>query len=155
MLLLTAVPLAALLTSGCADLSAYNTATETKLGCGLNNTYEVVRMGEMRRSIEQTAVFESPDTGYTFGAVRGFDRTLERTGLGVWETVTFPLPLKYDPVARGYSKLWELTPDPVYPESYKPGLVSDSIFDTDTYTGFTGGDVAPFIPGSRFKVFDN
>ena len=29
------------------------------------------------------------------------------------------------------------------------------MFDTDTYTGFSGGDVAPFIPGSRFRVFDN
>jgi hypothetical protein len=48
-----------------------------------------------------------------------------------------------------------LTPGPVYPDSYKPGLVSDSLFDTDTYTGFSGGDVAPFIPGSRFSVFDN
>ena len=29
------------------------------------------------------------------------------------------------------------------------------MFDTDTYTGFSGGDIAPFLPGSRFKVFDN
>jgi hypothetical protein len=29
------------------------------------------------------------------------------------------------------------------------------VFDTDTYMGFSGGDVAPFIPGSRFRVFDN
>ena len=48
-----------------------------------------------------------------------------------------------------------LKPDPVFPESYKPGLISDALFDTDTYTGFSGGDVAPFIPGSRFRVFDN
>ncbi|MGA9453781.1 MAG: exosortase system-associated protein, TIGR04073 family [Verrucomicrobiia bacterium] len=139
---LTVVTLAALLTSGCAG-------PEQKLGRGMNNFYEIVRMGEMRRSIEQTAVLDSPDAGYTTGAVRGLDRSLARTGLGVFEIVTFPLP-PYGPMFTSY-----LNPDPVYPESYKPGLISDSTFDTDTYTGFTGGDVAPFIPGSRFKVFDN
>jgi hypothetical protein len=44
---------------------------------------------------------------------------------------------------------------PVYPASYKPGILSDSIFATDTALGFSGGDVAPFVPGSRFKIFDN
>jgi putative exosortase-associated protein (TIGR04073 family) len=142
MLFLTGVTLAALLTSGCAG-------PEQKLGRGMNNFYEIVRMGEMRRSIEQTAVLDSPDAGYTTGAVRGFDRSLARTGLGVFEIVTFPLP-PYGPIFTSYLKS-----EPVYPESYKPGLVSDSLFDTDTFTGFTGGDVAPFIPGSRFKIFDN
>jgi len=142
MLFLTVVTLAALLTSGCAG-------PEQKLGRGMNNFYEIVRMGEMRRSIEQTAVLESPDAGYTTGVVRGFDRSLARAGLGVFEIVTFPLP-PYGPMFTSHFK-----PEPVYPESYKPGLVSDSLFDTDTYTGFTGGDVAPFLPGSRFKIFDN
>ena len=142
MAFLTVVVLAALLTSGCAG-------PERKLGRGMGNLYEVVRMGEMRRSIEQTAVLDSPDAGYTVGAVRGFDRSIARTGLGVVEIVTFPFP-PYDPMFTSYLK-----PQPVYPESYKPGLVSDSIFDTDTYTGFSGGDVAPFIPGSRFRIFDN
>jgi len=142
MLFLSVVTLAALLTSGCAG-------PEQKLGRGMNNFYEIVRMGEMRRSIEQTAVFDSPDAGYTVGAVRGFDRSLARTGLGALEIVTFPLP-PYDPMFTHYLK-----PDAVYPASYKPGLVSDSLFDTDTYTGFSGGDVLPFISGSRFKVFDN
>jgi hypothetical protein len=41
------------------------------------------------------------------------------------------------------------------PDSYRPGLISDSLFDTDAYTGFGGGEVAPGIPGSRFRVFDN
>jgi len=142
MAFLTVVVLAALLTSGCAG-------PERKLGRGMGNLYEVVRMGEMRRSIEQTAVLDSPDAGYTVGAVRGFDRSIARTGLGVVEIVTFPFP-PYDPMFTSYLK-----PQPVYPESYKPGLVSDSIFDTDTYTGFSGGDIAPLIPGSRFSVFGN
>jgi hypothetical protein len=46
-----------------------------------------------------------------------------------------------------------IAPDPVFPESYKPGLLSDSLFDTDTYSGFSGGDVAPWVPGSRFSIF--
>jgi len=29
------------------------------------------------------------------------------------------------------------------------------MFDTDTYVGYSGGDVAPFVPNSRFKVFDS
>jgi putative exosortase-associated protein (TIGR04073 family) len=139
---LAAVTLAALLTSGCAG-------PEQKLGRGMNNFYEVVRMGEMRRSVEQMSVLDSPGAGYTAGAVRGLDRSLARTGVGVLEVITFPLP-PYGPMFTGY-----LNPQPAFPESYKPGLISDALFDTDTYTGFTGGDVAPFIPGSRFKVFDN
>lgn len=134
--------LAALFTSGCAG-------PEQKFGRGMSNTFEIVRAGEMRRSIEQTAVFESPSAGYTVGAVRGLNRTLARTGLGIYEIVTAPFP-PYHPIWTSY-----LSPGPVYPESYKPGLISDSMFDTDTYTGFSGGEVAPFVPGSRFRVFDN
>ena len=140
--LLAVAGLVALFTSGCAG-------PEQKLGRGVSNTFEIVRAGEMRRSIEQTAVFESPSAGYTAGAVRGLNRTLARTGLGIYEIVTWPLP-PYHPIWTSY-----LSPGPVYPESYKPGLISGSTLDTDTYTGFSGGDVAPFIPGSRFRVFDN
>ena len=140
--ILAMTALAALFTSGCAG-------PEQKLGRGVNNLFEVVRMGELRRSIEQTAVFDSPDTGYTTGAIRGFDRSVGRSALGLFEVVTFPFP-SYDPIATR-----TFAPDPVYPASYKPGLISGSIFDTDTYTGFSGGDNAPWFPGSRFKVFDN
>ena len=63
--------LGALFTSGCAG-------PEQKLGRGISNTFEIVRAGEMRRSIEQTAVFESPSAGYTVGAIRGLDRTVTR-----------------------------------------------------------------------------
>ncbi len=106
-------------------------------------------MGEFRRTVEQTAIFDSPGAGYTTGAVRGFDRSIARTGIGLYEVVTFPFP-PYTPVATRY-----LSPDPAFPESYKPLLVSDPLFRTDTYSGFSGGDIAPFIPGSRFKIFDN
>jgi putative exosortase-associated protein (TIGR04073 family) len=139
---LSVVALAALFTSGCAG-------PEAKLGRGMSNFAEVARGGEWRRSVEQTAVFESPDAGYTVGFVRGFDRSMARTGLGIYEVITFPFP-PYHPIFTKY-----LAPDPVYPDNYAPGLVSDSLFDTDTYVGLGGGDVAPFVPGSRFKVFDN
>jgi putative exosortase-associated protein (TIGR04073 family) len=103
----------------------------------------------MRRSMEQSALFESPDVGYTTGFVRGLDRTLARTGIGLYEIITAPIP-PYGPVCVNY-----LAPDPVYPDNYTPGLMADSMFSTDTYVGYSGGDVAPMIPGSRFKIFDN
>ena len=133
--------LAAVFTSGCAG-------PEDKLGRGMSNVIEPVRMGEMRRSIEQTTIFDSPSAGYTTGMVRGFDDTVARTAMGAYEIVTFPLP-PYHPVGTRY-----VSPKPVWPDSYKPGRISGSLFDTDTYMGFSGGDVAPFIPGSRFKIFE-
>jgi putative exosortase-associated protein (TIGR04073 family) len=139
---LSVVALAALFTSGCAG-------PEAKLGRGMSNFAEVARGGEWRRSVEQTAVFETPEAGYTVGFVRGFDRSVARTGLGLYEIVTFPFP-PYHPIFTKY-----LAPEPVYPDNYTPGLWSDSMFDTDTYVGLSGGDVAPFVPGSRFRIFDN
>ncbi|MGN6552672.1 MAG: exosortase system-associated protein, TIGR04073 family [Verrucomicrobiota bacterium] len=131
----------AALASGCAN-------TEQKLGRGLSNTFEIVRGGEFRRTMEQTALFDSPDTAYSLGVVRGINRTLARTGLGIYEVVTAPFP-PYDPQFTNY-----LAPGPVYPDSYTPGLIADSMFATDTYIGYSGGDVAPMIPGSRFRIFD-
>lgn len=122
---------------------------ERKLGRGMNNFYEVVRAGEFRRSVEQTALLDSPDQAYTTGVVRGFNRSVARMGIGLYEIVTFPIP-SYDPVAKSYLK-----PNPVYPDSYKPRLIEDSLFATDTAIGFSGGDVAPFFPGSRFRIFEN
>jgi putative exosortase-associated protein (TIGR04073 family) len=138
--LLAAVVAMGLLATGCAK-------TEKKLGRGLSNTAEIVRWGEFRRTMEQTAVFEGPDsTGV--GVVRGIARTLGRTGIGIYEVVTCPLP-PYDPVATDY-----FAPGPVYPDNYAPGLRSDSMYDTDTFTGYSGGDIAPKFPGSRFTIFD-
>ncbi len=133
---------AALLFSGCAG-------PETKLGRGVSNTFEVIRWGDMSRTIEQTALFGSPSEGYTTGMVRGFDKSVSRIGIGVYEVITFPIP-PYHPIATRY-----LTPGPAYTASYQPGLISDPLFDTDTYSGFSGGEVAPWFPNSRFRVFDN
>ena len=140
--LLGVVSLAALFTAGCAG-------PEQKLGRGISNTFEITRMGELRRSVEQTAVLDSPSAGYTAGFIRGLDRTVARTGLGIYEIATFPLP-PYQPVFTR-----QFPPEPVYPDSYTPGLISDPMFDTDTYVGFSGGEVLPMVPNSRFKVFDS
>jgi putative exosortase-associated protein (TIGR04073 family) len=114
----------------------------------MTNVMEPVRMGELRRTMEQTALFEGPDAGYATGFIRGLNRTLARTGVGVYEMVTAPIP-PYDPVLTHY-----LAPSAVYPDSYKPDLVEDSMFSTDANLGFSGGDVHPLVPGSRFRIFD-
>jgi len=138
---LAVIAFAALLGAGCAG-------PEEKLGRGMSNTYEIVRMGDMRRSLEQHEIFD-PYDGFTSGLVSGFDKSITRTGVGLYEIVTAPIP-PYHPIMTDY-----LTPGPVFPASYAPRRLSDPMFDTDTYTGFSGGDAFPYIPGSRFNVFDN
>lgn len=140
--LLGAVLVVGVMASGCAG-------PEKKLGRGLNNTFEIVRGGEFRRSMEQTALFDSPNVGYTTGAVKGFHRTLARTGLGLYEVITAPFP-PYDAKPSGY-----LATKPVYPASYQPRLIESTTFATDESIGFSGGDIVPYIPGSRFRIFDN
>ena len=137
----TAAVAVAFLAAGCAG-------PEQKLGRGINNVTEFARGGEIRRSMEQTAIWDGPDTAYTTGFFRGINRTLCRTGIGVYEIVTAPIP-PYHPVFTDH-----FAPGPVYPDNYKPGLQEDSMFATDTSIGFSGGDEFPMVPGSRFRVFD-
>jgi putative exosortase-associated protein (TIGR04073 family) len=124
---------------------------ERKLGRGLNNMMEFTRGGEMRRSIEQTAVLDSPDLAFTTGFYHGFHRSLLRTAAGFYEVMTFPIPnhsrSDYGPILH--------PENPVYPESYKPNWLADQILSPDTALDFGGGDIAPWIPGSRFHIFDN
>jgi putative exosortase-associated protein (TIGR04073 family) len=145
--LLGAFGLLAVLAVGCAG-------PEKKFGRGVNNIYEPIRLAEFRRSVEQTSLANPADVNYHTGVIRGFNRTFARAGIGLYEIVTAPFPNRkggdYGPLFTDY-----LNPNPVYPDSYKPGLLEDSVFATDTSIGFSGGDVAPFIPGSRFRVFDN
>ena len=130
--------LAAGLFAGCAG-------PEQKLGRGINNVTEFARMGEIRRSVEQTAIWESTDQAYTTGFIRGVNRSLARTAVGAFEIVSFPFP-PFDPIF--------LPSDPVYPDSYRPSLIADPTFGADANLGFSGGDIAPMVPGSRFRVFD-
>ena len=131
----------AALLSGCAN-------TEKKFGRGMNNVFEIVRGGEFRRTMEQTALTDGPDAAYGTGFIRGINRTFARTGIGIYEVVTAPFP-PYDPVFTD-----KFAAGPVYPDNYTPTVVEDSMFATDTNLGFSGGDVAPFIPGSRFRIFE-
>jgi putative exosortase-associated protein (TIGR04073 family) len=129
------------MTIGCAK-------TEQKLGRGIRNMTEVVRLGEMRRSIEQTALFDGPDMAYSTGVIRGFNKTMARTGVGIYEVVTAPFP-PFDPVFTNY-----LTEHPQHPDSSRPQMLADPMVGPDTYLGFSGGAIAPLIPGSRFQIFD-
>ena len=124
---------------------------ERKLGRGINNLFEFPRGGELRRSMEQTAMFSGPDVGYAAGFIHGFNRSVARTLAGAYEIATFPIP---NGPGDDYSPVYG-PENPVYPANYKPGVAADVIFSPDSYLGFGGGDVAPFIPGSRFRVFDN
>lgn len=130
--------LLAVIVSGC-------TGAERKLGRGILNLTEFTRLGEIQRSMEQTAVWDNPEKAYTTGLLRGFNRSVARTAVGVYEIATFPLA-SYDPMF--------LPEYPVYPDSYRPKLISDQTFAQDASLGFSGGDIFPFLPGSRFRVFD-
>lgn len=128
---------AAFLSTGCAG-------PERKLGRGLTNVAEVTRLGELRHSMEQSAIWDGPEQGLSAGFIHGISKTFKRTAVGVYEVATFPIST--DPI---------LEPEwGQYPDNFRPNLVSDSTFATDGALGFSGGDVAPFLPGSRFKVFD-
>ncbi|MGC3961370.1 MAG: exosortase system-associated protein, TIGR04073 family [Verrucomicrobiota bacterium] len=107
--ILGAVVLLAMLVAGCSN-------AEKKFGRGVNNIYEPIRLAEMRRSIEDTSLSNPEDVNYHTGVVRGFNRTLARTGVGIYEIITFPFP-PYDPVFTDY-----LTPNPRVPRQLQAGL---------------------------------
>ncbi len=120
------------------------------MGRGLSNLIEFTRMGEITRSMEQTALWDNNDSAYTAGFIRGVNRSLVRTLTGVYEIATFPIPNHshgdYGPILKPQY--------PVYPASYEPNFIADSAFSTDASIGFSGGDIAPHFPGSRFRIFD-
>ena len=64
---------------------------EQKLGRGMRNVTEFARLGEMQRSIEQTTLWDG-NKGFSTGVLRGLNRSVARTGIGLWEVVTFPFP---------------------------------------------------------------
>jgi putative exosortase-associated protein (TIGR04073 family) len=131
------------MSTGCA------TRTEEKFSRGVRNVTEFARLGEIRRSVEQTTLFDGPDKAYSVGVIRGLNKTLVRTGVGAYEMVTAPFP-PYGPVMTHY-----IPEDPAWPASFRPDRLADQTMATDTHMGFSGGDIAPMVPGSRFRVFDN
>ncbi len=143
-LFLTLTALTALFTAGCAG-------PEQRLGNGVNNITEFARLGEMQRGVEQYTLFD-PQAGTPTGLIHGFDQSVYRTVAGAYQIVTFPagnlltqtsFEQKYIPMGTAH------------PDSYSPGLPALSVFQTDNYTGFSGGNLAPFIPGNRFSIFEN
>lgn len=149
--LLAIAGMACVLFTGCTSGTSGITGPQRKLGRGINNLTEIPRGGEMRRSIEQTGIFHGPEVAYTSGVIHGFNRSISRTLVGAYEIVTFPFP---NGPGKDFSPIM-LPERTVYPDAYRPGLLGDSLFSTDTNLGFSGGDVMPFVPGSRFKIFDN
>lgn len=158
-ILLSTVTAAALFT-GCAG-------PESKLGRGLSNMTEFARLGEIRRSMEQTAIWDGPETVPTTGFLRGLNRSFARTGVGIYEVVTFPIP-PYGPVFAPKhamypdisittvgNKNWgglRLPEKQVSPSNYRPGTVTDTMFEPDLNVGFSSGDPFPMVPGSRFRT---
>jgi putative exosortase-associated protein (TIGR04073 family) len=143
--LLALAALSALFTAGCAG-------PEQRLGDGVTNLTEFTRMGEIQRSVEQTAVFDSPEAGYTTGFIHGFDQSVYRTVAGAYQIVTFPAGNALSDSSFDQKYIPKGT---AYPDSYRPGVAALPVFQTDDYFGFSGGDIAPFVPGSRFSVFPN
>lgn len=153
--MMLALAASAVLLSGCG-------AVERKLGRGINNSMEIFRAGELRRSIEQTGLWEGPEQAFSTGLVRGVGRTMARTAIGFSELLTAPFP-PYDPYF--FPEKWfrdpttklraePFTVEPAYPDAYQPRLFSDTIFHTDSRIGFAGGEIIPIVPGSRFRVFE-
>jgi putative exosortase-associated protein (TIGR04073 family) len=140
-LLGTAVALA-VLGIGCAG-------PEQKFGRGISNTAEITRGSEFERSMEQGGMFGGTDNGFGTGLVQGFNKTVARTGIGIYEVVTAPIP-PYGPVCTNY-----LSPKPGHPDSYTTRKWAEPWNDSDHYFGFSGGDVAPWFFGSHFTIFDN
>lgn len=142
-----AVGLVAVLATGCAG-------PEQKLGRGISNVTEFVRLGEIRRSMEQANLYGSADAAYTAGFFKGFNRSLVRTVVGAFEVATFPIP-SYEPFLGPDNVYFPgMSVEPVYPEANRPRFISDSSWSPDTYLGFSGGDIAPMIPGSKFRIQD-
>src|SRR3954466_5725196 len=91
LLIVSSILLLAVLATGCANV-------ERKFGRGMANTKEIVRWGEYRRTMEQSALFNSPEYSYTTAGIQGFNRSVARTGIGLYEVITAPFP-PYGPVA--------------------------------------------------------
>jgi putative exosortase-associated protein (TIGR04073 family) len=139
--LLGAAALAGVMLAGCSNM-------EKKLGRGINNTIEPIRLADMRRNVEQGALARPGEVNYFTGAVRGFNQTLARTGLGLFEIITFPIP-PYEPLFEN-----TITPLPRHPDSDPQRLWADPLFATDPDIGFSGGEIAPWLPANKFYVHD-
>jgi putative exosortase-associated protein (TIGR04073 family) len=141
---------------------------EQKFGRGVNNLTEIIRGSEMRRSLEQTMMWDGPSQAPA-GFAHGVTRTVTRTGVGLYELVTAPFP-PYHPVLVPQSRLYpdasmrwrkypwggvELSEYPVHSDNEIMVLRSGRLFETDSSVGFSSGTVAPWIPGNKFSPLGN
>ncbi|MBL9137487.1 MAG: exosortase system-associated protein, TIGR04073 family [Verrucomicrobiales bacterium] len=146
---------------------------ERKLGRGLRNITEFAHGGEMSRSVEQTTLWEGTQRGVTTGVIRGFNRSVARTLIGVAEVATFYAPWPkngewtYDacytpdgPMYPDYSMAtytdpWgglRLPEDPGTPDSFRYTYPAITTFDTDGELGITGGSILPGFPFGKFII---
>ena len=79
-----------------ADCYAQNPGT--KLGRGIMNI--LTGWIELPKNVYETSVEENVIAGLTMGLAKGVGMTVVRIGAGVFEAVTFPLPIPedYEPV---------------------------------------------------------
>ena len=144
--LLGVATVGSLLLTGCAG-------PEQKLGRGIRNTMEIVRLSSMQRSVEQTTLWDGSDAGVTTGVVKGFNETIARTGMGIIDIVTFPIPIpSYKPWGTNVVPANVQYPDSRYPGGFNMRSTQSTM--TDDSLGFAGGSMLPWVPGNRFRVFD-
>ena len=60
-------------------------APKRSLAAASNNLTEIARMRDLRRSVEQAAVFGKNDKAYTVGFIHGIDQTFVRSGVGLYK----------------------------------------------------------------------
>ncbi|MFO1457923.1 MAG: exosortase system-associated protein, TIGR04073 family [Verrucomicrobiota bacterium] len=118
---------------------------EKKLGRGLTNLAEPLRMGELVRSAEQNSLSMDIDGSPGYGVIHGFTRTIERTAVGAFEVVTFPIPTQ--PIIYPVN--------PVFPDSQERSQIGYFGIGSDQFIGLQDSSVAPFIPGSEFNPLQN
>ena len=118
---------------------------ERKLGRGISNVMEPVRMGEFTRSTEQTYLAEGPSVAQSYGYVHGVTRTVQRTFAGAFDIVTFPIPT--EPLIHPV--------EPVHPDSVVPEMAGNLGLGSDRYIGLEGGAFLPGIGGAYFTPLED
>ena len=130
-----AVAGAAVVFTGCSSM-------EHKLGRGIANVMEPIRMGEFTRSTEQTYLADGPVVARSYGYVHGVTRTVQRTVAGAIDIATFPIPTESLIVPS----------EPVFPDSVVPEMSSNLGVSTDRYVGLDGGGA--FLSGIGSTSFN-
>lgn len=130
-----AVAGAAVVFTGCSSM-------EHKLGRGIANVMEPIRMGEFTRSTEQTYLADGPVVARSYGYVHGVTRTVQRTVAGAVDIATFPIPT--EPLI--------MPTEPVFPDSVVPEMSSNLGVSTDRYVGLDGGGA--FLSGLGSTSFN-